>query len=519
MGMKTGLPHLLSRSQLGLVCGLLCASNVYAAKWEGDASIAPSIAYTDNVCLTKDNKQGDWTGVGILTPSGSVSQKTRKSSFTAQGSFQVNTLTDGELRNNGCSGENLDDRQRFFPNITAQGATQVIDDWLKLHATLIANQNEVTSALPSSQDGLDRNGNTNTYYRYSVSPVLAHRLKKKGRYTLKYAYDEQINTSDAISDSRRNAVTTSFASGRNSRVSWDLSGNYSKVDYFEDVYNPFLNQFVEQQSSELKNAGLSLGYQFSRRWQVNGRYGWEWNDFQTFNGQDPGGDAWDLGFRWTPSARTTVELGSGNRFFGSTPRMNITHQRKRSLFRANYQKTITYQNDINTLGNAAFYGNTVEGGLLQNPNDGSIVGTGANSSIYTNGPILDERGTLGYTYTGRRATTDVYGSYSQQTAAETGAEGVFKNLTVSFSPRISQKYSVTGSISWDEDDPLGYRGLPSNIQDFGKSSAWYYTLQVGRPLNDRMSLSLNYQYTDSQSDDSFNEYQENRFIATLTIGL
>ena len=518
MGMRTGLPNLRLGRQLGLVCGLLCAGNAIAARWEADASIAPSIAYTDNVCLSKDNKQSDWTGVGLVTPSGSVAHKTRKSSFSAHGSVQINTLTNSELKDKGCSGQ-YGDRERFFPNITALGHTQLIDDWVKLNASLVANQSEVTSALPRSADNLDRNGNTNTYYRYSISPVLTHRLKNNARYTLKYSYDEQYNTSDAVSDSNRNALSISIASGRNSRVSWDLSGNYSRVDYYDEAYNPFLDQYVERESSELKSAGLSLGYQFNRRWQVNGRTGWEWNDFRTFNGEDPGGSFWDLGVRWTPSERTSVELGTGDRFFGTTPRLNVKHKRKRSLLRANYQKTITYQNDINSLGNAAFYGNMIEGGLILDPDNPFIVGQGANSSIYSNGPILDERGTVGYTYTGRRLTTDIYGSYSQQTRADDGAEGVFKNVTISFSPQISRTYSLTGSISWDDDDPLGYRGLPGTIQDFGKSSAWYYTIQVGRPLNDRMNATFNYQFTDRQSDSDLNEYQENRFIATLTINL
>jgi len=505
-----------------MVCGLLWTGSVVAANWNGEASIAPSIAYTDNVCLSKTDKQGDWTAVGILTPAGSVSQETRKSSFKAQGSVQVNTLTDSELNDNGCSGENLDDRQKFFPHITAQGSTILVDQWLKLNATLVADQNEITAARPNSGDGLDRNGNTNTYYRYSISPVLSHRLKKQAKYTVKYSFDDQINTSDAVSDSSRHAVTASLANGELSQVSWDLSGRYSKVVYNDDVFNPYLNEVVEQQDSELKSASLKLGYQFDRRWQVNGRYGWEWNDFQTYNGNDPGGNAWDIGIRWTPSARTTVDLGSGDRFFGKTPRVDIVHKRKRSTFRANYRRSITYQFDINTLGNAALFGNTIEDGLLFNnndPNQNFIIGPGANSSLYTSSPILDERGTLGYTYTGRRATTDIYGSYSEQTRADDGAQGIFKNLTISFSPNISQHYTVTGAITWDEDDPLGYRGIPQNVQDFGKSETWYYTLQVARPLNERLSLSVDYQYTDRQSDSSLNEYQENRVIATLNISL
>jgi uncharacterized protein (PEP-CTERM system associated) len=519
MGMRTGFPYLLLRPQVGVVCCLLWASSGFAAKWEGNASIAPSIAYTDNVCLTKDNKKGDWTGVGILTPSGSVSEKTRESSFSVHGSFQVNTLTDNELRNNGCSGAGINNRQQFLPNIVAQGSTQLIDNWMTLNGSLVANQNEVTSALPSSHDGYDPNGNLNTYYRYSISPTITHRLENYGKYTLKYSHDEQLNTNNAVSDSTRDAFNTSIASGKNSRISWSLSGDYAKTQYLDDVYNIYTRQTAQQQSTILKSASYKMGYQFSRQWQINGTYGWEWNQFDVFYNGKPEGEMWDVGMRWTPSDRTTVDFGSGQRFFGQTPRLNITHQYEHSLFRANYQRTITFQNDINTLGNAGLYGNTIENGLIQNPNNPFIVGTGANSSIYSNGPILDDRGTVGYTYTGRRATTDVYASYSEQTRSEDGSKAAFKNVTMTFSPHISRTYNMSASITWDEDEPLGYQNIPFNVQNFDKSSSWYYTLQVGRPINDRMSLSLNYQFTDRQSDVAINEYQENRFIATLNINL
>jgi uncharacterized protein (PEP-CTERM system associated) len=500
--------------------GLLWAGGAFAVNWNADASIAPSLAYTDNVCLSKENKQGDWTAVGILTPAGSISHQSRKTKVNARGSVQINTLTDGELRDNGCTGDDLGDRQKFFPSITAAGSTVVIDQWVTVDATLRADQNEVTSALPGSGDDLNRNGNTNTFYRYSISPVLKRRLKNKAFYTLRYSFDDQINTADAVSDSSRHAVVTSLANGNESRVSWDLSGRYSRVEYNDDIINQNTGAIIPRQDTELKSAGLSMGYQLDRRWQVNGRYGWEWNDFETYNNADTGGGAWDLGVRWTPSSRTSVEAGSGDRFFGSTPRLNITHQRKRSLFRASYRKAITFQRDINTVGNGFLNGDTIEDQLINgiDQEEQIINGVQTNSSIFSNGPILDERASLGYTYSGRRATTNVFGSYSQQTRAEDGAEGAFKDFTVSFSPKVSRTYTVTGSVTWDEDDPLGYRGVPT-LQDFSESQTWYYLVQVGRPLNNRMSVSLNYQYTDRQSDDSFNEYQENRVIATLNISL
>ena len=243
-----------------------------------------------------------------------------------------------------------------------------------------------------------------------------------------------------------------------------------------------------------------MGYQIDRRWQINGSAGWEFNDIQTFRNANTDGSIWDLGIRWTPSRRTSVFVGTGDRFFGTTPRLNILHERKRSTFTAAYSKVITFQRDITTGGN-----NLIDGV------DGS-------SSINSNSAILDERATLGYVYSGRRAVINVNGSYSEQTRADDGAQGIFKNVYVTVTPFLSQSYTVSGTIAYDEDEPIGFIGLP-DVEDFSSSRSWVYSLQFSKPLNNRLSMSLNYQFTDRQSDNEFNEYQENRVIATLSINL
>ena len=490
--------RLLFKAFVVLMC--LSTGTAIAAEWNGTASISPSLTYTDNVCLTKDDKKGDFTGVALLTPAGSFSHKTRKSSFSASGSVQVNTLTDGDLRDNGCTGTQIENREKFFPNLSAKGSTVLIDDWLKVDVAGRADQNEITFGLPGGGDDLDRTGNTNTFYRYSIAPTLSHRLKNNARYNVRYGYDKVINTADTLSNSSRQIVRANLQSGESSQVSWNLLGKYTKVSYEDGFFNRISGQFQPRQDTELRSARLQLGYRISRRWQVNGSYGWEFNDIQTFNNADTDGQAWDIGVLWTPTRRTSVSLGSGDRFFGSTPRLNITHQRKRNTFSANYNKTITFRRDITTGGN-----NLVEG-------------IGINASLGTESAILDERGTLSWSYGGRYASMSLNGSYSQQTRAIDGAKGVFKNVAFTYSPMLSQSYSVSATVAYDEDKPAGFVGLP-NVQDFAGSRSWIYNVNFSKPINNRLSASITYQFTDRQSDTNFNEYQENRVIATLNINL
>lgn len=482
-----------------VVVGCALPASGFAAEFTTSAAVAPGVTYTDNVCLSNDNKRDAW--VGTVTPSGSIKGQGNKASFNVNGSVQFNTLTDSQLKDNDCAGGSLGNRSQFSPNITAKGSAILIDDWLKLNASGRANQNEVTPFVGGGGDSFDTNGNTNTYYRYSLSPVLSRRLKDFATYNLRYNYNEVINTADSVSNSSSDSWSTNLESGSSSRVSWDLFGDYRKVSYDNsDLFYEEDGTAVPREDSELKSAGLNLGYRIDRRWQVTGTYGWEWNDFQTYNDEDTDGKTWDLGVNWTPTPRTKVSVGMGDRFFGKTPRFSISHRHKRNVFSASYRKSITFGRDILTEGND--FNQSVRNFSSQN----------------SQSPIIDERFTLGYTYTGRRASINFIGSHSDQTQEDNGEKSTYDDIALTFSPLISRTYTMSATVSWRQDEPRSIFGQNST-QLANNSEAWTTSLTVGRELNERMNISLNYRYTDQQSDNQFSEYQENRIMATLNIRL
>jgi len=503
--MRSGTTYWVLRPLLLAALGCALAENTLAAaNWDIAATVSPSIFYTDNVCLSDTNKeqQLDWAGIGLLTPSGSVSSEGSRASFNANGSVQFNTLTNGQLQDDECAGGFNNNREQFAPTLNAVGSAILIEDWVTVNANVTANQNEVSPFVGGNVDTLNRNGNTNTFYRYSVSPVVSRRLKNTAKYSVRYTYDEVINSQDAVNDSTSSAVAANLANDKASQISWNLLGNYRTVQYSDtDFVNINTGRVVPREDTELKSAGLQLGYQIDRRWQVNASTGWEWNDFQTYyKGADTGGSVWDFGARWTPSPRTTVGLGMTDRFYGQAPRVNISHTRKRSVFTASYNKSITFANDIRTQQD------------LLNPN---FIN---NNAVNSNSPILDERLTLGYSYTGRRATLTVSGNRSEQTQADNGEQSTFQGLALSVSPQLSRTYTLSGTMAWNDSESATQFGVP-NSRFAGSSENWITSVTVGRPINSRANMSLNYQFTDQQSDNSFGGYQENRVMATVNIRL
>jgi uncharacterized protein (PEP-CTERM system associated) len=519
------------KSLLLIACGCLLAGNAFAVNWEGSLLFAPSLVYTDNVCLSNEDKKDDWTGVGVMTPSGTASMESSRTRLTVTGSVSVNTLTNGDLRDDGCTGNALNDRQRWFPRIFASLNTTLITGWVKLDANVRADQNSVSSALANSNDELNRNGNTNTFYRYSISPYTSRKLGPRTSVNARYTYSEVINTADEVADSDRHALNANVRGKVGTVLDWNLRGNYSRTGYQDDVLNLRTGEFAPREDTELRSLSLNLGYQIIRTLKFTGTYGWEWNDFETFGNNDTGGGAWDIGLAWTPSPRTSVSVGSGDRFFGSTPRVNFKHSYKRHTITGNYRKTITFQRDLSTYGLDSFgedpggsqFGDPLfSGGDTRFDSNGDPVdGIGTNTSVNSNSAILDERFTFRYSYSGRPGRLTFFGSYSEQTRAEDGAQADFGEWELTFTPNLSKRYSVIGIIEYEDVRPAGFIQFDDNNdpRDFSDVENWHYRLQYVRPLNTRMTSILEYRFTDRKSDDPINEYDENLFRATLNISL
>ncbi len=214
----------------------------------------------------------------------------------------------------------------------------LVENWFFIDSTVSISQNEITPFASGGNDSFNRTGNTNTTYDYSVSPYIARRFKDTAELNLRYTWDDQFNTADAVEDSSSESAQALLGSVPGvSKYSWGLQGDYSKVSYDDSFVGDenFGQENVDD--SELSSAQLNQGFQLDRFWQVNGFYGQEWNDFVSSR-DDIDGTFWDVGLRWTPNTRTTVDAGYGDRFFGANPRFAATYRHKRSAFSASYAK-------------------------------------------------------------------------------------------------------------------------------------------------------------------------------------
>jgi len=463
--------------------GVAVASGTYAAEWTTSAGVAPAITYTDNVCLSKNDEQGEW--IGVVTPDVAVRANGRRANVSVAASVEVNSLSNSDLKDQNCNSQGLGDREQYTPRMNGRADAILIEHWLFIDATAHIDQNAVSPFVSGGDDSLNRTGNTNTTYRYTVSPYISRRFKDAAVLNLRYTWDDQYNTTDIVGESSEQSVRFNLGSVPGlSSFSWGLQGDYSKVNYSG-------TRLRETDSdNELKSAQLNLGYQINRFWQINGFYGDEWNDFISSD-DDIDGEFWDVGVRWTPNSRTTVEAGNGHRFFGDSPRFSARYSHKRSTFTANYVRELNYDRNIRNIN-------------------------GASSTTLSNSPILDKRFTLGYSYQGRVTRFNVTADQSDQTRADNLSEYKFRGVSVSVNRSLSRQLSITGRASWDEQDPKGSNNsVGSGFR--AQSENWRTGVSLRRQLRQNINLSLDYDYTKRTSDRGFNEYQENRITLTFEI--
>ncbi|MEM9253846.1 MAG: TIGR03016 family PEP-CTERM system-associated outer membrane protein [Pseudomonadota bacterium] len=481
------------RGLAAVVLGAAVAVPSQAAEVRWGASVSPGVDLTDNICLDDNNKKVGW--IYSLSPAADVTVRSRKTNLRASAALNLNSLTNSQLNAKGCTGSFEDNRQNYFPNLRANGRTRVIDNLMDFNYAATIRQNEITSRAAGGDDPFDRRGNQNTAYRYQVGPSINHRFKDLVRVTGRYTFDQQFNSSEFSRDSYRHRLNMDLANASESKWSRQVIGRYTRVHYGENFNG------ITRQDTELSSARVQIGYRFNRRFEVSGYYGREWNQFQTTLNGRKDGPAWGYGVRWTPTPRTSVGLGGGDRFFGNTPRVDITHRHKRNSFRLSYQKRITFDRDIRNEDQGGFDNN------IDNP------------SILSNGPILDERWAGGWSYNARGFTASLTGNHSEQTRSEDGEKSLFKNLDFVVTPQISPGQNISFGLFWGVDEP---RGAINELPDFdtrGDSETWRYRVTWSKQLNLKVGASLAYVYTDRDGESDLNSYTENRIFATLIFTL
>ena len=483
-----------------LCCGPLLLAPAQAAEWETGAGIAVGGYYSDNICLAQQDEEDKW--VGTARPDVSVRGRGARGNVNLRAAAEYNSLGDSDLECTTGQGASLTNRESVVPSVRFNSDYELVQDWLQVDLAASARQTNINPFAPGgTTSGRD---NTDIVYDYTAGALLQRRLAQTADLRLRYAYNEQFNSVGVNGDSTEDRAELDLGTPAGSgRLSVGVGGRYSKVNYEASDLRPAFD-------NKLSSAALRTALLLSSAWQLNALVGEEWNEFTSAR-DDIEGDYWDVGVRWTPNTRVEVSVGTGERFFGSTPRADIRYRHKRSEITASYARTLTFPRNLR-VGDSGF----LEPGDPFDPDFGALPGDPLGEeglpTFIGDSPVLNERLDLRYRFSARRTTITLSGSDSRQRRTEDDAEATFRNAAITFSRNLSSLLSANLRLSWDEREGSGgdFGGV-GGFGGFGQTSeAWRAGFGFSRRLGNDTTLNIAYQFLTQESDFALNDYDENR---------
>lgn len=499
------------RRRLSLVLGMAALASTApgvanAGEWTTDAGLALGSYYSDNICRSRiDDKD---KVVGTVRPDLSIQGEGGRLKLNLSASGEYNTLGESDIDCQGGQGQQFRNRESFVPRVSFDSELEAIEDWLWLEADASAGQNAINPFAPGGDDAINARDNTNITYQYGVGARTQRRIGGFADFLARYNYNEQYNNVGIIGDSVQHRAETSLATRPESaRLSGGVYGSFTRVEFEESRQRPAFE-------NDLASVELRGLLRLTRSWQVNGAVGEEFNDFFSVIDEDIDGTYWDAGVAWTPNSRVEIGAGYGERFFGDTPRANISYRHKRSELSLDYQRTIAFPRNLRGGRGAGFIPGDVSPDLEDLPGD-PLTGN-ENPTFLGRGPVQNESFSLAWRFQARRTTLGLSATESQQTRFATGSNATFRNATATLSRQLGRHLSTDLRASWIERDGedgaigIGARNL----------EGWRASWGVSRTLGNSTTFTLRYSYTDQTSDGAIggiarNDFEENRIDFTV----
>ncbi len=457
---------------------ILLSMTASAAEWTRSASISAGAVYSDNVNLVSNGKESELTP--ILTPSVSLHGKGARARLDLTGALEIN----------GQGGSN----DSINPRLQADAHTELYERVVFLDLNATATQNAIEPLNISGIDNLSNNDNKTTTYSYKISPYLRSRFKGLADMELRYTYNQLNHSEGSVGDTSSDAVTLAIDSGPEfTKWTWGIGASHKTTD--DD----------QGEVSQLSSLDLRLGYQINRQWQINGLVGNESNDFSTVRSSSDG-SLWEVGARWTPSARTMLDFGIGERFFGTTKRLSLSHRSKRSVLSAIYTTELT---DSTTLlsNQVVFLVTDQFGQPIPHPVTGDPFFVTIDLPTIGTSTFVDERLAVSYSLRGKRTTFTLSADMSDQTYQDSTREVSSRGLGASLTRSLSGNVSGDVSLNWSQQEESGLGNR--------ESDTWILQAGINRQLGQKTHLRFNYSFTDRSSNQTGQSYEENRLSLSL----
>ena len=465
---------------LGAAC-LIVPQWAYSGEWDFDANLGGSVGieFTDNV--NSSNNAND-RGILKFSPNASLHGEGARVKADIDASIQLNDLGGGNSSN---------------PRVQADGQVELLEDLFFIEASSRITSNALNPFQDSGSDLSTNNGNRTDTISYDISPYLVWRFGDFANSELRYTFNDQSDTENQTNSSSSNEISLNLNSGQFfGPFSWGLSYSKEDVDY------------DESEDAEYESVNLNVGYQLNRQWQLIGSVGEDTNEIPAANSKTGGGN-WSVGTRWTPNQRTSIQVSTGESFFGTTQSLDASYKRKRSTFTATYSKGATTAREL-LRDQQVFVLVDEFGNPIINPITGFPFLVALDVATLNEGNFVDERFNAGYAWRGKRSGFSLNIGQSKQSGLDTVAtDGTLKNIGFNYDRELSRNVSGNAGVYWSE----------TNASSGNDAETWRYILGLSRQLGETTSVNVRYSLIDRESNTSGDSSKENRLALTFSFDL
>ena len=301
---------------------LALAALLLAPSARADWKFVPTLdlreTYTDNVALQpEDRAQGQF--VTEITPGFLLKHSGPRLTVNARYQLQYFATQDHDI-----SGTNRVARQ-----LQAEARGKVIDDFLYFDANAARAQQNISPFGQIVTNNNYASANRTEVTTWRVSPYLVHRFGTTANAELRYARDSVDAGRTGLGSTDGNTLSFNLNSGTAYRtLGWGLALSQQEIN--SDVAN----------DSTIKTANGNLRYKVAPTLDLTAVLGYDSYDYQTLGGAT-GGRAWNAGFAWTPSHRTSLTATLGHRYYGPSRALKALHRSRHTSWSINYDDSVT----------------------------------------------------------------------------------------------------------------------------------------------------------------------------------
>lgn len=330
---------------------------------------------------------------------------------------------------------------------------------------------------------------------YSISPYIRNHFGDFADSELRYTFAQTYYSESVFSDATTNRLTGSLVSGAQfSQTLWTVFLDAADVDRSGDIAALTDSEDVSWRTAELRNQ-----YGVNQYASVLANVGYERFEDRTLN-EEPNGPIWAIGFRFTPSPRTTVDALYNYRFEEYFPTIAITHDfGPTTRFQASYFESLqvagtTFQQNLTFLAVDEF-GNYIDRRTAElfragNPNFG-----------LTDSAVRIKRFNAALTSARDRNRYGLIAFYDERLTEATNIEETAVGGAITYGRQVTVNTTLNVTGRYRENDLGTADGRKDDYYNLGVSLSYFMSEQL------RMIVSYNFVLRDSNIDGR--DYTEN----------